>query len=109
MRKYAEKLVNAFPSRKGYEQCGNHMVWFSNPEKPPTYYTTYLDDTTGKWVEVKGATRSFLYHGNVIAIVNDVADKYWLSHAGWFTTSTSQALSQYRAYFNSLNYKCMTE
>lgn len=108
MRKYAEKLVNALPPRKGYERCGNHMVMFSNPEKPPTYYTTYLDDKTSKWVEVRGATRSFLYHGNVIFIVNDVADKYWLSHAGYFTSSTTQAINSYKEYFNRLGYKCMT-
>jgi hypothetical protein len=105
MRKYAETLVNAQYEKKQ----GNHMVFFSDPEEPPTYYTTFLDDKTGKWVEVKGATRSFLYHQNVVCVVDDRHEIFWLSHAGWYTTSTSQALGQYKTYFSDLGYKCMTD
>ena len=109
MRKYAEVLVNAQYDVSKYKHHGNHMVYFSNPDKRPTYYTTFLDDKTSKWVEVKGATRSFLYHNNVICVVDDRNKLFWLSHAGWFTTSTTQALGQYGTYFNSLGYQCMTD
>ena len=109
MRKYAETLVNAHYEASKYKHQGNHMVYFSNPEKRPTYFTTFLDDKTSKWVEVKGATRSFLYHENVICVADDQKGLFWLSHAGWFTPSTSRALGQYKAYFSSLGYQCMTD
>ena len=105
MRKYAEFLVNAhYDASKG-----NHMVYCSNPNNRPAYFTTFLDDKTSKWVKVKGATRSFLYHNNVICVVDDQKGLFWLSHAGWFTPSTSQALGQYKAHFSSLGYQCMTD
>ena len=104
MRKYAETLVK-YAGNKSFKHCGNHMVmrW------PSIGYATYLDDKTDKWVTVDNATRSFTYHGNVICVVNDIADKFWLSHAGWFTSSTTQALNQYREWFGRLGYKCMTD
>lgn len=102
MRKYAEMLVNY---AGGFKRVGNHTVelWSNLP------YTIYLDDTTDKWKRVNRPTRIFRYHGNSICIVDDNTKQFWLSHAGWFTTSTTQALNSYRAWFNHLGYKCMTD
>ena len=104
MRKYAETLVK-YAGDNPFKHCGNHTVmrW------PSSDYATYLDDKTDKWVTIDNATRSFTYHGNVVCVVNDLADKFWLSHAGWFTSSTTQALNQYREWFSRLGYKCMTD
>lgn len=100
MRKYAEKLVNATNDKV----VGNHSVYFYNH-----LHVCYRDDKTGDWKYVEGVTRDFCYHGNRICLVNDLEKEFWLSHAGWFTQSTSQALNQYRYYFESLGYKCMTD
>ena len=109
MRKYAETLVN-YVGDEPFKHCGNHMVMmFPLGSTRPPYYTTFLNDKTDKWVTIDNATRAFTYHGNVICVVNDQTEQFWLSHAGWFTTSTSQALGQYKAYFKSLGYQCMTD
>lgn len=104
MRKYAKTLVN-YVGEKGSKRVGNHMVelWLNLP------YTIYLDDTTDKWKRVNNPTRIFRYHDNTICIVNDNAKKFWLSHAGWFTASTTQAINAYREHFSRLGYKCMTD
>ena len=105
MRKYAERLTQATHDLT----VGNHAVHFIQP-RPNMYYTsTYRDDKDSSLHTVERSSREFLYHNNVICVVDDLDGKYWLSHAGWFTTSTSQALGQYKAYFSGLGYKCMTE
>lgn len=103
MRKYAEKLMNATNDKV----VGNHSIYFYVPDNH--LHLCYRDDKTGDWKYVEGVTRTFHYHGNTICLVNDLERKFWLSHAGWFTPSTSQALNQYRYYFEYLGYKCMTD
>ena len=112
MRKYAEKLVTysseyLFFSLWRYgksrmKRCGNHAV-ILNPIS-----TVFLDDT-GKSIEINNPSRVFTYHDNVICVVSDHDNKFWLSHAGWYTSSTSQALNQYRELFQRRGYKCMTD
>ena len=106
MRKYAETLVNysAWRDCKPFmKRCGNHAVKV-NPES-----ATFIDDKTGKEVKIDYPSRVFTYHENVICVVSDCDDEFWLSHAGWFTPSTSQALNQYRELFQKWGYKCMTD
>ena len=113
MRKYAETLTNysseyLFFSEWRYgksrmKRCGNHAVVL-NPLS-----TALLDDRTGGEVEINNPSRVFTYHDNVICVVRDSDNKFWLSHAGWWTTSTSQALNQYRELFQRRGYKCMTD
>ena len=98
MRKYVETLVNSATSYN----CGNHAVMLSSKT------VCILDDRTGKEVKI-APTRVFTYHGNVICVVSDHDNKFWLSHAGWFCRSTTQALNQYREYFLRRGYKCMTD
>lgn len=104
MRKYAERLVN-YAGAKSSKRVGNHSVelwlWPNS--------TTYLDDATYEGKLVKNPTRIFKYHDNRICIVNDNTKQFWLSHAGWFTSSTTQALNQYREWFSRLGYRCMTD
>ena len=104
MRKYAETLAN-YVGEKSFKRVGNHTVelWLI------LHYASYLDDTTYEVKRVKNATRVFRYHDNTICIVNDNTKQFWLSHAGWFTTSTTQAINSYREYFSRLGYKCMTD
>lgn len=99
MRKYVEKLVNATNEKV----VGNHSVYFHNRQ-----HVCYRADKKGDLKYVEGITRDFYYHGNRICLVNDLEKEFWLSHAGWFTPSTSQVINQYRHYFESLGYKCMT-
>ena len=98
MRKYVKTLVNSATS---YKNCGNHAVMLSSKT------VCILDDRTGKEVKIAFPSRVFTYHGNVICVVSD--HKFWLSHAGWFCRSTTQALNQYREYFLRRGYKCMTD
>lgn len=110
MRKYAETLVNDLGVKKPFKHCGNHMVMhFPLGSARPPYYTTFLDDKTDRWITIENATRSFTYHGNVVCVVNDQTEQFWLSHAGWFTSSTTQAINSYREHFSRLGYKCMTD
>lgn len=112
MRKYVKKLVNYSSEylffsewrdgKSSMKRCGNHAV------KLDLESVTFLDDT-GKEVKVNYPSRVFTYHDNVICVVSDCDDKFWLSHAGWWTTSTSQALNQYREVFQRRGYKCMTD
>ena len=99
MRKYVETLVNSATSYN----CGNHAVMLSSKT------VCILDDRTGKEVKIAFPSRVFTYHGNVICVVSDYDHKFWLSHAGWFCRSTTQALNQYREYFLRRGYKCMTD
>ena len=101
MRKYLETLVNY--SATSYKNCGNHAVMLSSKT------VCILDDRTGKEVKIAFPSRVFTYHGNVICVVSDYDHKFWLSHAGWFCRSTTQALNQYREYFLRRGYKCMTD
>lgn len=80
MRKYVEILVNAKHDRT----VGNHGVHL--------------------FKEARG--RVFTYHGTGICLVWDDTKECQLTHKGWFTTSTTQALRQYEAYFKALGYEC---
>lgn len=51
------------------------------------------------WREAIGFNRDFQYHGNTICLVDDVNYRIILTHAGWYTRSTSRALNDYRNYF----------
>ena len=104
MRKYVKTLVSSTTNLR----CGNHAVKFA-PKS-----TTFLDDRKGEEVEIKNPSkfyplRVFTYHGNTICIVSDSVNEFWLSHAGWWTSSTTQALNQYREYFTNWGYHCMTD
>ena len=113
MRKYLETLVNYSATSSSsyktiyddtpYKNCGNHAVMLSSKT------VCILDDRTGKEVKIAFPSRVFTYHGNVICVVSDCDHKFWLSHAGHFTRSTTQALNQYREYFRGRGYKCMTD
>lgn len=104
MRKYAETLVN-YAGANFYKRVGNHSVelwtWLNS--------IRYLDDATNAYKRVDNPTRIFRYHDHIICIVNDNTKQFWLSHAGWFTPSTTQALNSYREWFSRLGYKCMTD
>ena len=104
MRKYAETLGN-YAGKRGTKRIGNHTVELWSLLR----YTVYLDDATDKWRRIDNPTRIFRYHDNPICIVNDNTKQFWLSHAGWFTTSITQAVNSYREYFSGLGYTCMTE
>ena len=104
MRKYVKTLVNSATSKR----CGNHAVTLESKT------VVLLDDRTGEEVEIKNPSRLyplrvFTYHDNVICVVSDSVNEFWLSHAGWWTSSTTQALKQYRTYFENWGYHCMTD
>lgn len=103
MRKYVEKLVNATNDKT----VGSHSVNWYIPDKH--LHLCYLDDKTGEWEYVTGISREFLYHGNTICLVDDGGGRFWLSHAGWFTSSTTCAINGYKEYFESIGYKDMTK
>lgn len=94
MRKYTKALAAATSNKT----VGNHCVVFENGT------VSILSDKTGK-TETVQSTRRFLYHGNIICAVDDNQKRFWLSHAGWFTSSTTCALTGYDVYFSGLGYK----
>lgn len=103
MRTYHEVLTNA---RRDTKQ-GNHQVFFFEPAKLAGL-KSFLDDKTDREVTPEGITRVFTYHGNTICVVDDLNKRFWLSHAGWFTRSTNEALAGYRQVFQyELGYKNM--
>jgi hypothetical protein len=94
MRKYIKALTAATSNKT----VGNHRVVIGNDA------VSILSDKTGK-TETVHSTRRFLYHGNIICAVDDKQKRFWLSHAGWFTSSTTCALTGYNVYFSGLGYK----
>ena len=58
---------------------------------------------------MNGVTRAFSYHGHAICLVDDVQRRVTLSHGGWYTSSTSRALNNYRAYFTAAGYQVLEE
>lgn len=94
MRKYVEVLTAATSSKT----VGNHSVIVENGR------VNIRSDETGKARTVQ-STRHFRYHGNTICAVDDSQKRFWLSHAGWFTQSTTCAVNGYREYFVLLGYK----
>lgn len=99
MRKYVKVLVES-PNDK---RAGNHSVKLYSC----LISYDYKKERDGKLVVIH-ATRVFLYHGNIICYVDDDDRCFWLTHAGWFTSSTTCALNGYREYFESIGYKNMT-
>ena len=104
MMKALEALVKADTNKT----IGNHSVDF--PQSEITYYTTGIKPS-GKEVRerITEITREFAYHGNTICLVDDVKKKMILTHAGWYTRSTSRALNDYRAYFTAAGYQIVEE
>lgn len=94
MRKYVEVLTATMSSKT----TGNHSVIVENGR------VNIRSDETGKARTVY-STRHFQYHGNTICAVDDYRGLFWLSHAGWFTSSTSCAVNGYSRYFESIGYK----
>lgn len=106
MMKALEKLV----ASKTNARVGNHAVRHT---KDLTRYNTGHGCKVTSWGTFinheEGAdavcTRVFTYHDNPICLVDDDAARVILTHAGWFTPSTSRALNDYRRYFvNELGY-----
>ena len=94
MRKYTNILTAATSNKT----IGSHCVVIENGA------VSLLSDKTGTAKTVQ-STRHFLYHNNTICAVDDDNKRFWLSHAGWFTTSTTCALTGYNVYFSNLGYK----
>lgn len=96
MLKCAEKLVKA----RGSKTIGNHSVCEFK------YFTSIIyNESTHAYVNIEGTTRSFKYHGHTICVADDKEKKFYLSHAGWWTSSTKRALASYRAIFEDLGYE----
>ena len=95
MRKYAEKLVKADHNMT----VGNHAVTVLNARCE----ICVPSDGGERWIAIH-ASRIFRYHGNIIFAVNDEDKTYYATHDGWHTTSTSQALGQYRYWFSREGY-----
>lgn len=100
MRKYVKVLTEATNDKT----VGNHSVQLYS--RPISYHIK--KERNGKLVIIH-ATRLFLYHGNIICYADDDDRCFWLTHAGWYTSSTTCALNGYREYFESIGYKNMTE
>lgn len=98
MRKYHEVLTAAYKDK----WVGNHSVRFQRW----AYY--YDEKEGGKEKRLAAITRVFNYHGNTICVVDDNRKEFWLSHAGYFTRSTKEALAGYRQIFCDKGYKNMT-
>lgn len=90
-RTFVEKLATARRNKK----CGNHEVFhivdepqwhLSGDEQPEKVYKMFV-------------TRAFYYHGHLICAVNDFSNKVWMTHSGWWTVSTKNALAGYREWF----------
>ena len=102
------KALEALVASKGNAQVGNHAVRRC-PDR-----TSYVSgrDRTGRyiWKKAEGFNRDFQYHGNTICLVDDVNRRIILTHAGWYTRSTSRALTDYRRYFvDGLGYQIVEE
>lgn len=100
MRKYVKVLVESERDKA----TGNHSV---KHYVVPAYFKI-KNEKNGNSIIVS-ATRVFLYHGNAICYVDDEKRMFLLTHAGWYTSSTSCALNGYNMYFESIGYKNMTE
>lgn len=96
MLKTVKKLVNS----KEDKCSGNHEVLTWDKIARWCIYHEQSEVTADVAV-----TRVFRYHENTICAVNDVNKVFFLSHAGWYTSSTNRALASYREYFISIGYK----
>ena len=86
MMKALEKLV----ASKGNARVGNHAVM----------YYGRMEGFTAHFCKVmEGTERVFTYHGNIICMVDDSHRRIFLTHAGWYTSSTTRALNDYHRYF----------
>lgn len=95
MLKCIKELVKARDSKT----IGNHGV------RGCLFSVAHIyNETTRKHEEV-ASTRKFTYHGHTICVVDDRTKKFYLSHAGWWTSSTKRALASYRALFEDLGYE----
>lgn len=92
MRTYHEVLTNAKRDRK----AGNHCVVFGCP----SLWDVRDDEGRGKLKDIPNTiTRYFIYHWTIICAVDDVNKKFYLTHGGWFSRSTNEALAGYRQVF----------
>lgn len=86
MMKALERLVTS----KRNAQVGNHAVmYYGRMEGFAAHFCKVME----------GTERAFTYHGNIICMVDDSHRRVILTHAGWYTPSTSRAINDYRRYF----------
>ena len=110
MMKALEALVKADTTKTS----GNHAVEYLNDVETVCFVSGCK---IGPWqnrydVDLRvcnGYTRKFTYHGNTICLVDDNTRKMILTHAGWYTRSTSRALNDYRRYFLIRGYQIVEE
>ena len=94
VRTFVEKLATARRNKK----CGNHnVVWVGKK-----YWDMYSEEVPS--CETMKITRLFQYHGHTIVAVNDETEEFWMSHCGWYTVSTKNALAGYRDWFKAMGY-----
>lgn len=105
MRVYHEVLTNAKRSRK----AGNHRVLTTVDWNKVSWGDMMTDD--GRWHLRLPSTisRVFIYHLTIICAVDDTNKKFYLSHGGWFSRSTNEALAGYRQVFEQAGYENMTK
>ena len=96
MMKCIKALVSARDCEK---QIGNHFM-----ERTSRKLLSLMKDHEEQYTEIY-CTRVFTYHGHIICAVDDVNQLVYLTHAGWFTSSTNRALNDYRTHFVSLGYE----
>lgn len=96
MRTYHEVLTAAVKNRK----AGNHRVEFLQDGDSPLFYT---DDGYNLMKLPATITRVFVYHDTVICAVDDINKQFYLTHGGWFSRSTNEALAGYREVFEYKN------
>lgn len=92
MMKALEQLVVTYEHRT----IGNHAVI---PTNGIAYQRSFNDKGAVEVTPILGITRRFTYHGNTICLVDDEMQRIILTHAGWYTSSTSRALNDYKRYF----------
>ena len=98
MRTYHEVLTEAGRGRK----AGNHRVVFSD-------YARVYNDNGKNLMELPDITRVFIYHDTIICAVDDINKQFYLTHGGWFSRSTNEALAGYRQVFEyNKGYKNVT-
>lgn len=93
MRTYHEVLTNAKRDRVQ----GNHRVEFTEGCKFAP--TVWADDGYSRLSIPDTITRVFIYHSTIVCAVDDINKKFYLTHGGWFSRSTNEALAGYRQVF----------
>lgn len=106
MRVYHEVLTNAKRDRKQ----GSHQVIFTKDNKLSSYSPMYVDDGSKRLELPDTITRVFIYHWTIICAVDDTNKQFYMSHGGWHSRSTNEALAGYRQVFQyELGYENVTK